>query len=338
MSKNIKSLVNHSEQHFRRGAYLFLFLFILFAFLSMFTNITEWHMMSTFSVVLMWISLPCYFICAALCIGSEFHSWNGRLFSTFLFLPLVFFITMAIFLIMADALYINKTAVIKVFTSPFIRQALQLSIVTSVITVLLSLIFAIPIGYILSRYRFPGHILVDTIVDLPIVFPPLVAGLTLLIFFSETGVGRWIQEDMGLEFVFQPKGIVLCQFIVSASFAIRSIKSAFDDIDQRLEKVALTLGCTSWGSFFRVSLPMASGGIMAGGILTWARAFGIFGPLMILVGSFRGKTEVLSTTIYLEQSVGNLEVALAVALLLIFVAMIALITIRLAGGKVLVKL
>ena len=77
---------------------------------------------------------------------------------------------------------------------------------------------------------------------------------------------------------------------------------------------------------------------MAGAILTWARAFGIFGPLMILVGSFRGKTEVLSTTIYLEQSVGNLEVALAVALLMIFVALIALVTIRLVGGKALVKL
>ena len=335
MEKIIKFV---KKRHFQKGAYFFLILFIVSAFVGMIANIFEWKLMTNFCVVLMWVSLPCYFIYASMCINNNLSTQNGKLFSTVLFLPLITFVTMAIFLIMSDALYIDKTAVVKVFTSPFIRQALQLSIVTSVITVLLSLIFAIPIGYILSRYRFPGHILVDTIVDLPIVFPPLVAGLTLLIFFSETGIGRWIQNDLGLEFVFQAKGIVLCQFIVSASFAIRSIKSAFDDVDQRMEKVALTLGCTQWGSFFRVSLPLAYGGIMAGGILTWARAFGIFGPLMILVGSFRGKTEVLSTTIYLEQSVGNLEVALAVALLLIFVAMIALITIRLAGGKVLVKL
>jgi molybdate transport system permease protein len=100
----------------------------------------------------------------------------------------------------------------------------------------------------------------------------------------------------------------------------------------------LTLGCTRCESFWRVSLPLARNGIIAGGILTWARAFGLFGPLMIFVGSFRGRTEVLSTTIFLEQSVGNLEVALAIALLLIFIALVALTAIRLVGGSALVKL
>ena len=193
-------------------------------------------------------------------------------------------------------------------------------------------------GYALSRFRFPGRILAEAVVDLPIVFPPLVAGLTLLVFFSQTAIGRWIQDDLGLEFVFQPKGIVLCQFVAAASFAIRSAKTAFDDVDRRYEHVALTLGCTQWSSFRRVSLPLARNGIIAGGILTWARAFGLFGPLMIFVGSFRGRTEVLSTTIFLEQSVGNLEVALAIALLLIFVALIAVTGIRLAGGSAVVRL
>ena len=90
-------------------------------------------------------------------------------------------------------------------------------------------------GYALSRYRFSGRILVDSIVDLPIVFPPLVTGLTLLVFFSQTFLGKWIQEDLGVAFVFQPKGIVLCQFLVGASFAIRSAKLAFDDVDQHYE-------------------------------------------------------------------------------------------------------
>jgi molybdate transport system permease protein len=235
-------------------------------------------------------------------------------------------------------MYIDLAAVAQVARSPFIGQALRLSVVTSVITTALALLFAIPMGYALSRYEFPGRTLADTVVDIPIVFPPLVAGLTLLIFFSQTGVGRWIEEDLGLEFVFQKKGIVLCQFVVSASFAIRSVKTGFDEVDRRLEKVALTLGYTPWRSFFRVSLPLAARGVMAGAILTWARAFGIFGPLMIFVGSFRGKTEVLSTTIYLEQSVGNLEAALTVALLLISVALAALLTIRLVGGRALVRL
>ncbi|MBN2350258.1 MAG: ABC transporter permease [Bacteroidales bacterium] len=328
----------HVKQKLKTGASLFLILFIVSAFLGVAANVVEWEIMKKFSVFIMWTSLPCYFIFSMLYVSSKSNNLSGRFFSIVTFFPLVLFISLAFFLIITDAMYIDKDAVIKVLHSSFIRDALQLSIVTSVTTVMIALIFAIPMGYALSRYRFPGHLFADTIVDIPIVFPPLVAGLTLLVFFSETGIGRWIQEDLGLEFVFQPKGIVLCQFIVSASFAIRSIKSAFDDVDKRLENVALTLGCSRWGSFLRVSLPMASGGIMAGAILTWARAFGIFGPLMILVGSFRGRTEVLSTTIYLEQSVGNLEVALAVALLLIFVAIISLGTIRLLGGRALVKL
>ena len=262
---------------------------------------------------------------------------RSRLFTVTIFVFLAIFVVGAAMLIVADALYVDADAVHTVLTDSNIRHALWMSVWTSCTTVAISLVFAVPIGYALSRYRFFGHALVDTIVDLPIVFPPLVAGLTLLVFFSQTHIGRWIQ-DMGVEFVFQPKGIVLCQFVVSASFAIRSAKSTFDDVDRRLENVALTLGCTHWGSFFYVSLPLALHGIIAGGILTWARAFGIFGPLMIFVGSFRGRTEVLPTTIYLEQSIGHLEVALAVALLLISVAGLALVSIRLLGGRAMLKL
>jgi len=265
-------------------------------------------------------------------------SWRSRLFAAVCFVFVAIFVAFVLLLIIADILYIDSKAVLTVLTSRFIRHALWMSIWTSITTVFLSLIFAIPMGFILSRFRFRGRLLVDTVVDLPIIFPPLVAGLTLLVFFSQTVFGRWIQEDLGIEFVFQPKGIVLCQFLVSASFAIRSAKIAFDDVDRRFENVALTLGCSQWGSFWRVSLPLAANGIIAGGILTWARAFGLFGPLIIFVGSFRGRTEVLSTTVFLEQSIGNLEVALAVALLMILVALIALTIIHFVGGTTQVKL
>ncbi len=250
----------------------------------------------------------------------------------------VVFVAFVALLVVTDIAYIDKSAVLEAIQSPFIAKALWTSVWTSCTATALAVMFAIPIGYSLSRFRFPGRMLADTIVDLPIVFPPLVAGLTLLVFFSQTALGRWIQEDLNMEFVFQRKGIVLCQFVVAASYAIRSAKVAFDDIDVRYENVALTLGCRRMGSFMRVSLPMARNGIMAGAIMTWARAFGLFGPLLIFVGSFRGRTEVLSTTIFLEQSVGNLELAIAVALVLIFVALIALLLIRFVGGRSVVRL
>jgi len=269
--------------------------------------------------------------------NSPVKGWRDRVFDAAVFFFVCVFVVFVLILIVSDVFYINKKAVVTVLTSRFIIHALWMSIWTSFSTTFISLLFAVPVGYALSRLRFPGRILADAIVDLPIVFPPLVVGLTLLVFFSQTSIGRWIQDDLGLEFVFQPKGIVLCQFVAAASLAIRSSNTAFNDVSRRYENVALTLGCTRLGSFWRVSLPLARNGIIAGGILTWARAFGLFGPLMIFVGSFRGRTEVLSTTIFLEQSVGNLEVALAVALLLIFVALLAITIIRLVGGSALVK-
>ena len=270
--------------------------------------------------------------------NSPLTNARDRVFAASFIFVAGLFVAFILTLIIADIFYIDKAAVLTVIKSGFIRHALWMSIWTSFTTAFLALLFAVPIGYALSNFKFPGRILVDTIVDLPIIFPPLVAGLTLLVFFSQTGPGKWIQDDLGLEFVFQAKGIVLCQFLVSASFAIRSSKTAFDEIDPRYENVALTLGCSRWDSFRRVSLPLARGGIIAGGILTWARAFGLFGPLMIFVGSFRGRTEVLSTTVFLEQSVGNLEVALAVALLMILVAVIVLTAIHLVRGSAQVKL
>ena len=322
----------------RRAAGSTLALFLAAAVSAVLADLAEQTALTRWLTTLMWISLPVYFVTAGLSIETEGRGRSERAFIVFFFAFLSLFVTLAFLLLIADAQYIDWPAVVEVARSPFIGQAMRLSIVTSVATTVLALLFAIPMGYVLSRYEFPGRMLADTVVDIPIVFPPLVAGLTLLVFFSQTGIGRWIEEDLGLVFVFQKKGIVLCQFVVSASFAIRSVKTAFDEVDRRLEKVALTLGYTPWRRFLHVSLPLASRGVMAGTIVTWARAFGVFGPLMIFVGSFRGRTEVLSTTIFLEQSVGNLEGALAVALLLTSVAAVALLTIRLVGGQALVRL
>ncbi|MFQ5810217.1 MAG: ABC transporter permease, partial [Armatimonadota bacterium] len=204
------------------------------------------------------------------------------MFSVVVFAFLVAFLLGVVGLLLADALYINAGAAQRVLHSEEIRAATWLSLWTSTVTTLIGLLFAVPTGYALSRYRFPGHILADTIVDLPIVFPPLVMGLSLLVFF-QTPVGKWLDAH-GLGFVYEPRGIVLAQFFVAVSFGIRAIKSTFDDIDRRQEDVALTLGCTRGQAFWRIAVPNARGGIVAGAILTWAKAFGIFGALMVFVG------------------------------------------------------
>lgn len=255
---------------------------------------------------------------------------HGRLFAASMLAFVGMFVFALLALFAADIGYVDAEAFWEVFHSAEIRAAMWLSLWTTMATVAIGLLFAIPMGYALSRYRFPGHAVVDSIVDLPIILPPLVLGLSLLVFFYQSAMGSWIQRA-GLEFAFQPRGIILCQFLVSASFGIRAVKLTFDGIDPRIEHVAMTLGCTRAGAFFRVALPMARRGIIVGGILIWTRAFGIFGPLAVFVGTAPMQTEVLPTFIYLEQSTGKLEVALAAAVLMLLLAAAALVAVRVVG-------
>ena len=246
---------------------------------------------------------------------------------------LVVFIAAIVALIVVDLTYkdFSLKTVWTLLGSRDVRAAIRLSAVTSSITLLLVILFAAPVGYALSRYRFPGRSIADTLVDLPIVMPPVVLGVSLLIVFS-TAPGKWL-EQMGFD-PHSAKGIVLCQFLVSASYAIRASKSAFDGVDRSLENVALTLGCTHGQAFWRVALPLAKNGLVAGCIMAWARAVGVFGPLMVFVGSMRLKTEVMPTTIYLELTIGRIEVALAVAMMMLAAAGVALVVIhRLASGE-----
>ena len=244
---------------------------------------------------------------------------------------LVAFLAAIITLLVADFAYIDLGAVREVLSSKPVLAAMWLSVKTSVISLVIVVMCAIPIGYALSRYRFPGKAVADTIIDLPIVLPPLVIGVSLLVFF-QTRFGQWIESSL-LRFVYSVPGIVLCQFFVSASYGIRAAKAAFDSADPHLEELALTLGCTRWQAFKSVALPLARNGVVAGAIMAWARAVGVFGPLMVFAGAVRMKTEVMPTTIFLELSVGRIEVALAVALVMAAMAGAALVLIHVLSAR-----
>jgi len=254
---------------------------------------------------------------------------QSRLFAASMLAFVALFVVGLLAVFIADVGYIDAASFREVLGSPRVRAAVWLSLRTSTVTVAVGLLFGIPMGYALSRYRFPGHAAVDSIVDLPIILPPLVVGLSLLVFFYQSTAGRWI-DSIGLDFAFRHRGIVLCQFLVSASFGIRAVKLTFDGIDPRIEHVAMTLGCTRAGAFFRVALSMARRGIIVGGILIWTREFGIFGPLMVFVGTAE-RNRVLPTMIHLDQSNGGLETALAAAVLMLVLAVVALVTVRTVG-------
>ncbi len=232
-------------------------------------------------------------------------------------------------LFLADGLFSPGEALAFLNTPP-IRYALALTLGSTVLTAILSVLFAVPIGYIMSRFRFPGKNFLDALLDVPIVLPPLVVGLALLLFFM-TPIGQAIESVIPVTYAIP--SVVLAQLTVAAAFAVRLMRSVFEQIDPRCEQVALTLGCSPGQAFRKVVLPQAASGIVTAWTLAWARALGEFGPVLLFAGATRFRTEVLPTTIFLEMSVGNLEGAVAISILMVLVAMIVLILIRAGGGN-----
>jgi molybdate transport system permease protein len=232
-------------------------------------------------------------------------------------------------LLVADVAYTSAGDIERAFASPEIRAAVWLSLLSCSAAAILSVWVAVPLGYLLSRTRFPGRGAIDLILDVPIVLPPLVVGLSLLILF-QTAPGVWFQER-AFPVTYAVAGVVLAQFAVSAAFAVRTMRVTFDQIDPRTEDIARTLGCSRAGAFWRITLPEARRGVLAAFTLAWARALGEFGPILVFCGATRMRTEVLSTSVFLELSVGNLEAAIAVSLLMIAVAVAVLMLTRAFG-------
>jgi molybdate transport system permease protein len=215
----------------------------------------------------------------------------------------------------------------------FLRQvwaSLRLSFVTSMASTFLALVIGIPAAYALSRFRYPLPLLVDTVLDLPIVLPPLVAGVALL-----TVLRYWLGpffDALGIQIHYTARGIVVAQLFIAAPFAVRAIKAAFDDISPRYEEVSRTLGCSAFQAFWHVSLPLARHGILAGAIMTWARAVSEFGPILIFCTASE-KTAVLPIRVFLFNSAGDVAAGVVTSVILIAMAAGALIVFKLLGGS-----
>jgi len=223
---------------------------------------------------------------------------------------------------------VRENPISRALADPKIQYSVKMSLVSCTLAATISLFVAVPIGYLLARHQFPGKRLLDAILDIPIVLPPLVFGLSLLIMFQFPPFS-WIARSV----VYQLPAVVIAQFSVACAFAVRTMKSTFDHIDPRCEQVAITLGCSRAQAFGLVVLPEASRGMMTAFTLAWARSLGEFGPLLIFAGATRMKTEVLSTSVFLEMNVGDIEAAVAVSLIMVAAAVAVLIITRLWGVR-----
>jgi len=226
-------------------------------------------------------------------------------------------------LLIASLFYFFEGSVIlEALASRRVLFSIQLSLVAATVATGLALLVALPAAYALSRYRFRGREAVDAILEFPIIVSPAALGAIILIFFSNP-VGTWIQEHT-IQFVFAFAGIVLAQFISVLGVAVRFIKSAFDQVPARYETVARSLGASPARAFFTITVPLARRGLLASGVLSWAKAMGEFGATITVAGTMAMRTETLPVGIYMRLASADIKGTVALILVLLAIGLSAL--------------
>jgi molybdate transport system permease protein len=210
---------------------------------------------------------------------------------------------------------------------PAALAALRLSLLASSLSTLLSVAAGMPLAYILAHWKFRGKTALELLVDLPVVLPPSVAGLALLIAFGRQGIfGRGLAL-LGIQLPFTTAAVVLAQIFVAAPLFVRSARTGFSEIDPQLEEAAYVEGAGDVQLLWHVMLPMAWRSLLAGVILTWTRTLGEFGATILFAGNLPGRTQTMPLAIYLGLE-RDLGVALALSMLLVFVSLVLLGTLR----------
>jgi len=220
--------------------------------------------------------------------------------------------------------------VLAALTLPTALDALRLSLLTTSLTLGLTILLGTPLAYLLARYAFPGRRLVETLVDLPVVLPPVVAGVALLLVFGRRGLLGAPLADAGIDLAFTTSAVVLAQLFVASPFYVRALKVAFAAVPRSVEEAARIDGASQLGALRHVTLPLALSGMIEGSVLAWARALGEFGATIVFAGSIAGRTRTMPLEIYaaLER---DLDAAIATSALLAVAAFALFLAVRLWG-------
>lgn len=228
-------------------------------------------------------------------------------------LPLLLFLLLPL---LALVLRVDPLALPANLAKPQVRQAVTLSMITTGISTGLTLLLGTPLGYLLARQQFRGRTAIDTLLDLPMVLPPSVAGIALLLAFGRRGLVGSYLADLGITIAFTQTAVVLAQLFVAAPFYVKSAIAGFSAVDQELEQAAALDGATHWAVFRYITLPLAGSTLFGGAVMTWARALGEFGATIIFAGNFPGRTQTMPLAIYLGFEL-DLMIALTLAAILL---------------------
>jgi molybdate transport system permease protein len=246
------------------------------------------------------------------------HAWR------LLTLPLLFFILIPIVAL------ITRTSIpdlLSNLNNEQVSQAIRLSLFTSLVTMVVTVLFGTPVAYFLAHRQYKLHRLVDTLIDLPTVLPPSVAGVALLMAFGRNGLlGGWFSA-VGLNIPFTMLAVIMAQTFIAAPFYVKSAAIGFSAIDCELKQAAALDGADSWLTFRYIVLPMSWMAMLSGSVMTWARALGEFGATIIFAGNFPGRTQTMPLAIYMGFEI-DMNVALTLSVILICLAFLTLMVVK----------
>ncbi len=250
--------------------------------------------------------------------NRSFQSWK------LLTLPLLLFIAIPLVALFVHA---SITDLVKNLNQRQVIEAISLSMVTSLATTFITLIFGTPVAYLLAQRQGRFHRLVDTLIDLPTVLPPSVSGVALLMAFGRHGlIGEWLSA-VGINIPFTTLAVIMAQVFIASPFYVKAASIGFAAIDPELKQAASLDGAGNWRTFREIDLPLSGMALLSGSVMTWARALGEFGATIIFAGNFPGRTQTMPLAIYMGFEI-DLNVALTLSIILIGLSFLTLIIVK----------
>ena len=216
--------------------------------------------------------------------------------------------------------------------NPEVQSALYLSFFTTAITLAVVILVGTPFAYFHTRLNYPGKVIVDTLIDLPLVLPPAVAGVALLVLYGRVGfLGRYFSVS-GIPIAFTTTAVIMAQIFVASPFYVRQAKSLFEQLDPEFEDAARTLGASPLRILALVTIPLTAGGLVSGAVMTFGRALGEFGATIMFAGNLPGVSQTMPLAVYVGME-SNYTIGIAISILLVIISFAIMIVVRLVTRK-----
>jgi molybdate transport system permease protein len=244
-------------------------------------------------------------------------------------LPLLFFFLVPLIVLVIQT---NPARIWVSLQNPAVYLALWISLKTTLVSLVLILLFGTPLAFLLGRYQFRGKAIVDTLIDMPTVLPPSVAGLALLLTFGRNGPLGATLAQFKISLAFTQTAVIMAQVFIAAPYYVRAASLGFAGIDPEYIQAAQLDGANRWGILRYLVLPLAQPALISGGLMSWARALGEFGATILFAGNFLGRTQTMPLAIYLGFE-SNLDVALTLSVILVLTSFISLAVVKAFAAK-----